>query len=127
MLIPAEHTTVKRDARVELNSVVIEHMLAIQGFGELVFCWPYNERLLWVEFAKLKKAAEVDFSGPFHRFRFGYANANVDRLPPEILPRQMRRQDAATNQRYIHQVDRLKCSSAGERLHVPEFLWKEIG
>lgn len=75
----------KRDSRAELNSVILDHLKGIVGFGALVFDWPHHERLLWVEFAKLKEAAGVEFSGAFHRFRFGYANANVDRLEADLL------------------------------------------
>ena len=44
--------------------------MAIVGFEPLVITWPHNERLLWVDFAKLKAEAGVAFPGAFHRFRF---------------------------------------------------------
>ena len=120
--VPAEDTKGKRDARVELHSVVIDHLKGILSFGPLVFAWPHHERLLWVEFAKLKKAAGVSIAGAFHRFRFGYANANVDRLDADILQHQMRHKDAQTTQYYIHQAERLKRSGVSDRIHVPKIL-----
>jgi len=125
--IPAEETKGKRDARVELNSVVVNHLKGIIGFGPLVFEWPYHDRLLWVEFAKLKEAAGTTFSGAFHRFRFGYANANVDRLDADLLQHQMRHKDAKTTRLYINKAERLKRSGVADRIHVPDFLKKGSG
>ena len=124
--VPAEETKGKCDARVELNGVVVNHIEKIVGFDALVFSWPHNERLLWVDFATLKEEAGVEFPGAFHRFRLGYANANVDRLDADILQHQMRHKDPKTTRRYIHQAERVKRSGVAEKTHAPDFLTRSI-
>jgi integrase len=47
----------RRDERVPLHPVVIEHLRKLVDFGPAVFPWPHHERTLWVEFAKIQKAA----------------------------------------------------------------------
>jgi integrase len=123
--IPADVTKGKRDARIELHPVVISHLKTVVGFGPMVFEWPLHERLLWTHFAKLKKAAKVEFDGAFHRFRFGFANANVDSLEPDVLQRLMRHQDAKTTRHYVNTAERMKRRGTADRLHVPEILAKK--
>jgi integrase len=117
--IPADQTKGRRDARVELHPVVIDHLKTVVGFGPMVFEWPLHERLLWTHFAKLKAVAEVEFEGAFHRFRFGFANANVDGLEADVLQRLMRHQDAKTTRHYVNTAERMKRRGTADRLHVP--------
>lgn len=124
--IPADQTKGKRDARVELHPVVIDHLKVIAGAGPMVFEWPLHERLLWTHFAKLKEAAHVEFDGAFHRFRFGFANANVDQLEPDVLQRLMRHQDAKTTRHYVNAAERMKRRGTADRLHVPSKLVKKV-
>lgn len=77
--LAAESTKGKRDITIELHPVAIDHLKTIVSFESLVFDWPHHERTLWADFANLKKVAGLDFSGAFHRLRFGFANANVDK------------------------------------------------
>ncbi|MEO1496192.1 MAG: site-specific integrase [Planctomycetota bacterium] len=123
--VPAEQTKGKRDARVELHPVVVDHLRGIIGFGDLVFDWPFHERMLWADFRTLKKAADVEISGAFHRFRFGFANANVDNLDADVLQRLMRHQDAKTTRHYVNMAERMKRQGTAERLHVPAVLAKK--
>lgn len=91
---------------VELHLVVIDHLKLVVGFDELVFTWRHNKRTLWADFANLKEEAGGEFSGAFHRFRFGFANANVDSLPVDVLQRLMRHQSAKTTSIYINKAER---------------------
>ena len=123
----AARTKGKRDARIELSPAVIDHLETIRGFEASVFDWPHCERMLWADFKKLKEAASVSFSGAFHRFRFGFANANVDSLNEGLLQELMRHRDRQTTRHYINVAERMKRSGVGERLHVPAFLKTDAG
>lgn len=125
--VEAESTKGRRTARVELHPVVITHLKAIADFSERVFEWPSHGRTLWDDFAALKVAAGISFPGAFHKFRFGFANANVDNLDADLLQRLMRHQSAATTRHYINMAERTKRSGVAERLHVPTVLRTEAG
>lgn len=120
--VDAESTKGRRTARVELHPIVVEHLRGIIEFSPFVFDWPHHERTLWTDFTALKAAAGVEFPGAFHRFRFGFANANVDSLPADLLQRLMRHQAASTTRRYINAAERMKRAGTAARLHVPEVL-----
>lgn len=120
--IPADATKGKRDARVELHPVVLEHLQRISGDGPMALDWPLHRRTLWSHFANLKEAAGIEFDGAFHRFRFGFANVNVDALPADVLQRLMRHKAAATTVGYINAAERMRRQGTTERLHVPSVL-----
>lgn len=122
VFVPAEKTKGRRDASIGLHPVGLDHCRTIVGFDEMLFAWPHHERTLWTHFAKLKKAAGVEFSGAFHRLRFGFANANVDSVPADVLQRLMRHQNASTTQGYINHARRMRLHGEAERLHVPAVL-----
>ena len=84
-------------------------------------------RLLGVDFAALKISAGVEFRGAFHRFRSGFANANVDAPDARLLQTLMRHQRRATTQHYINMAERLKRSGVAAKLHVPAFLQTATG
>lgn len=125
--IPAEKTKGRRDARVELHPVALEHLRAVVSFEPLVFSWPHSDRALWTQFAKLKKAAGVEFEGAFHRFRFGFANANCDELPADVLQRLMRHRAPQTTQGYINKAARMRRQGTADRIHVPDVLLRRSG
>jgi integrase len=123
--VEAENTKGRRTARVELHPVV--HLKAIADFSERIFEWPNHGRTLWDDFTALKASAGVSFPGAFHKFRFGFANANVDNLDADLLQRLMRHQSAATTRHYINMAERSKRSGVADWLHVPAFLKGEAG
>jgi integrase len=123
--IPADATKGKREARVELHPIVMDHLKLIVTFSPVVFGWPTHRRALWEHFGKLKTAAGVEFDGAFHRFRFGFANANVDQLEPDVLQRLMRHQAASTTRKYINFAERMKRQGTADRIHVPASLQKK--
>jgi integrase len=75
----------------------------------------------------LKKTAGAEFRGAFHRFRFGFANANVDNLDAELLQTLMRHKDPQATQHYINEARRLEQAKVAERIHVPAFLTAGAG
>jgi len=84
--------------------------------------WSQRSAALWADFADLKEAAGVEFRGAFHRFRFGFANANVDQLPADVLQRLMRHQDAKTTRHYVNMAERMRRQQTADRIHVPAVL-----
>ncbi len=125
--LAAESTKGKRDVRIELSPVLSGHLRTILSFEPLVFCWPHGRRLLWSDFTALKAAAEVEFPGAFHRLRFGFANANVDNVPADVLQRLMRHKASATTQGYINKARRMQTQGTADRLHVPAVLRPAAG
>lgn len=123
--LEAEKTKGGRDIRIELHPAVIEHLKTVVSFELEVFHWPYNERTLWDHFAKLKKAAGVEFKGAFHRLRFGFCNANVDRVDEDVLQHLMRHRDRQTTRRYVHVAKRMQRQGTADKLHVPAILAKK--
>lgn len=120
--VEAECTKGRREARVELNAILIDHLRAIAGGGLMVFDYLHDRRTLWVDFKALKMAAGVGFTGAFHRLRFGFANANVDTLDTDLLQKLMRHRSASTTCIYINAAERMKRSNVAEKVHVPAFL-----
>lgn len=120
--VDAASTKGRREARVELHPVVIDHLRAIVEFQPFVFDWPHHERTLWSDFAALKEAAGLTFPGAFHRLRFGFANSNVDALPADLLQKLMRHRSAATTRGYINAAERMKRAGTAAKLHVPAVL-----
>jgi integrase len=120
--VDAEATKGRREARVELNSILVEHLRAIVGGQPMVFSYPHDRRTLWVDFQNLKTAAGATFPGAFHRLRFGFANANVDSLDADLLQKLMRHRSASTTRIYINAAERMKRSNVAEKVHVPAFL-----
>ncbi|TWT75520.1 site-specific tyrosine recombinase XerD [Posidoniimonas polymericola] len=123
--VEADKTKGKRDARVDLPKPVVDHLKGIAGFDDLLFAWPHHTRTLYAHFANLKKAAKVEYSGAFHRFRFGFCNANVDALPADVLQQLMQHQDAKTTKLYVNRAARLRRQGTADLIHVPEILTKK--
>ncbi len=126
----------KRDEVVPLHPVVVEHLRKLVDFGPMVFPWPHHERTLYVEFARIQKAAKIDllcrekhehtdachFYG-FHDLRRGFATQNALRLTENALQALMRHKSYLTTKRYINMARQL--DGAVEKLHVPECLKTE--
>jgi integrase len=132
----------KRDERVPLHPVVIEHLRKLVDFGAAVFPWPHNERTLYDEFARIQMAAK-DENGEriinlhcredhqhtnacrlygFHDLRRAFATQNALRLTASALQALMRHKSYLTTRRYINQARQL--DGAVEQIHVPDFLRK---
>jgi len=123
----------KRDERVPLHPVVVQHLELLPSFHPLVFPWIRGRRDLWQEFATIQKAASIKLECAdkhehtdachrygFHDLRRAFATLNAERLSATALQGLMRHQSFATTQRYINMARQLNGSV--EALHVPEVL-----
>ncbi len=126
----------KRDERVRLHPVVVEHLRKLASFDVRVFPWPKSERTLYDEFARIQRAAGINLPCArkhqhtpachvygFHDLRRAFATMNADRLSADALQHLMRHKSYITTQRYIaiaRQED-----SAVASLHVPDVLAKK--
>ncbi len=112
----------KRDQKIPLHPVVIEHLKKLRSFSPLVFPWPHTRRGLYGEFHAIQKAAGVQPIGPkphygFHDLRRAFATMNADKLTPDALQALMQHKDYKTTQRYINMARQL--DSAVAELFVP--------
>lgn len=122
----------KRDERVPLHPVVVEHLRKIVDFGTLVFPWPRSDTTVWADFRAIQKAAGIaltclekhehtetcSYYG-FHDLRRGFATENAEPLGM-TLQAFMRHKSYTTIQRYINMARQLQ--QTAEKLHVPECL-----
>ncbi len=133
----------KRDEKVKLHPVVVEHLKRLAGFTPTVFPWSHNKTTLYTEFTAIQKAAKV-MGGDgiergiylpchekhehteachvygFHDLRRAFATMNADQLTPDALQALMRHKSYSTTQRYINLARQMDAAVAG--LHVPEVL-----
>jgi integrase len=129
----AEDNKGKRDERVKLHPVVIEHLNKLAGFDPRVFPWNDNLRALYTEFARIQEAAKIKlpcrgqhehtrfcYVYGFHDLRRAFATMNAARLTADALQALMRHKSYLTTQRYINMTRQLDEAVAG--LHVPEVL-----
>ncbi len=123
----------RRDERVKLHAVVVEHLKRLGGFTPLVFYFPFPRRRLWDEFAKIQAATGIKLpcqskhehnancqTYGFHDLRRAFATMNAPKLSADALQSLMRHNSYQTTQRYIamsHQLD-----AAVESLTVPDVL-----
>jgi integrase len=124
-----------RDERVKLHPAVVEHLKRLPGFTPTVLPWPHNIRTLYVEFARIQKAAGIDLPGPdqhehtpachlygFHDLLRAFATMNADKLTPDALQTLMRHKSYLTTQLYINMARQM--DEAVAELHVPDVLKK---
>jgi integrase len=129
----AENNKGKRDERVNLHPVVVEHLKRLAGFDSCVFPWPYNLRRLYAESARIQEAAGIKLpcskqhehtrfchTYGFHDFRRAFATMNADKLSADALQSLMRHKSYTTTQRYINMARQMDAAVAS--LHVPDVL-----
>jgi integrase len=123
----------KRDERVKLHPVVIEHLKNLAGFDPHVFPWDHDRRTLHTIFAEVQEAAGVHLPCDeahehtrfchvygFHDLRRAFATMNADKLTPDTLQALMRHKSYQTTQVYINMARQMDAAVAS--LHVPEVL-----
>lgn len=128
----------KRDDRVKLHPVVIEHLKRLTGFESSVFPWNYDRRTLDDEFHRIQEAAGIKLpcrgqhehtpachAYGFHDLRRAFATMNADKLTPDALQALMRHKSYQTTQVYINLTRQLDDAVAS--LHVPDVLKKTGG
>jgi integrase len=134
----AEDNKGKRDERIKLHPLVLEHLRLVPSFGPTVLPWGHNRRTLDVELDRIQAAAGVylpcskkhEHTDACHRYSFhdlrrAFATMNADRLTADALQALMRHKSYQTTQVYINMARQL--DEAVEALHVPEFLKKGLG
>jgi integrase len=110
----AEDNKGRRDERVQLHPVVIEHLRKVRTFGPCALQWDYNPRTLHAAFLRLQEAAGIHLPCAenhghtrychvygFHDLRRAFATMNADRLTADSLQALMRHKSYQTTQRYI--------------------------
>ena len=118
----AEDNKGKRDERVPLHPIVVEHLRTVVDFGQLVFFWNHSRRSLWVDFHKIQEAAGISPAYGFHDLRRAFATCNADRLTADALQTLMRHKSYTTTQRYISMAKQV--DEAVGKLFVPDVLRK---
>jgi len=112
----------KRDQKIPLHPVVIDHLKKLAGFAPVVFPWNHGGRRLFEEFNTLQDAAGVKPSGKahygFHDLRRAFATMNADKMTPDALQALMQHKDYQTTQVYISMARQL--NPAVQNLFVPD-------
>lgn len=123
----------KRDERVPLHPVVIDHLNQIPSFEPVMFPWYHSRESLWTEFQRIQEAAGIHLKCHedhehtprchvygFHDLRRAFATENADVMSADALQGLMRHKTYLTTKRYISMANRL--NRAVENLHVPDVL-----
>jgi integrase len=126
----------KRDERVKLHPVVVEHLRPLASFDPHVFPWNHDRRTLDDEFRRIQEAAKIKlpcrgehehtpacFVYGFHDLRRAFATLNADRLTPDALQALMRHKSYQTTQVYINLSRQMDDAVAS--LHVPDVLRRQ--
>lgn len=121
----------KRDARIFIHEMVIEHIKEIHSFDEFVFPWQLSRRRLYDQFYAIQESAEIyvdcheehehgdscHYYG-FHDLRRAFATGNVGTLTQEELQGLMRHQSYTTTRKYINMAKQLR-SDISQKLKTP--------
>jgi len=123
----------KRDERVPVHTVVVEHLLQIRSNRLLVFPWGHDEQRLWIEFRRIQTAVRIklvcrenhDHTPAchvygFHDLRRAFATVNAQRMKPEVLQKMMRHKSYKTTLGYIDHAEQIDAAVA--ELRVPDVL-----
>jgi integrase len=134
----AEDNKGRRDEKVMLHSVVIEHLRKLACFHVQALPWDHHERTLYDEFARIQEAAGIHLPCReehehtrfchvygIHDKRRAFATMNADRMTGDALQQLMRHKSYATTQRYINMARQM--DKAVESLHVPDVLRGKAG
>lgn len=114
----------KRDQRVPLHPLVVEHLRRLVSFAPCVFTWERSRRTLYDAFAALQKVAGVKredgLAYGFHDFRRAFATMNADRLTADALQSLMQHRAYSTTQKYINLARQHNATVAA--LYVPDIV-----
>src|SRR5262249_2598067 len=102
------------DSRVKLHPIVPEHLRKLASFEAKVFPWPHRTDVLYVDFARIQRAAGIHLPCRkehehrlschlygFDDLRRAFATMNASRLSTNALQALMRHKSYATTLRYI--------------------------
>ena len=112
----------KRDVKIPLHPIVVDHLRKLKSFSPLVFPTNRSRRVLFSDLQEIQKAAGIKLTGPkslygFHDLRRAFATMNADNLTPDALQALMQHKDYQTTQRYISMARQLNPAVAN--LFVP--------
>jgi integrase len=123
----------KRDEKVKLHPVVVEHLKRLVCFEPLALPWNHDRRTLSTEFLRIQEAAKIKlpcqeqhkhtpycYVYGFHDLRRAFATMNADKLTADALQTLMRHKSYQTTQVYINMARQMDAAVAS--LHVPEVL-----
>jgi integrase len=133
----AEDNKGKRDQKVPVHAIVVEHLRGLKSFRPTVFPWlkvvgnrtmQANRRTLFDEFARIQKAAGVKPEWRkerygFHDFRRAFATMNAANMTGDALQHLMQHRDYQTTRRYINIARQL--NPTVEKLYVPDVPTKQ--
>jgi integrase len=96
----------RRDQKIPLHPVILDHLGKLRSFDQHVFPWSKNRRKLFTYLHRLQDAAGVKPAGDkpyfgFHDLRRAFATMNAGRMTPDALQNLMQHKDYQTTQRYI--------------------------
>lgn len=122
----------KRDERVRLHPLIVEHLRRLPHFDALVFPWPHGRKDLWRAFHAIQRAAEIKLECHeshkhtescevygFHDLRRAFATENAENLTAKELQTLMRHRSFSTTMRYISMARQLK-ETTTDKLFVPQ-------
>jgi len=128
----AEDNKGKRDARLPIHPIVVEHLKKLVGADKPLH-WPRHPRSLWAEWGRIQRAAGIHLHCSadhqhtpachvygFHDFRRAFATHNAPNLNPETLQRLMRHRSFTTTMGYINLSSQM--NQASDSFLVPEIL-----
>lgn len=93
----AKHNKGRRDQKIPLHPMVVEHLRKLASFSPVMFPWLNGRRCLWEEFHAIQKAAKVKPEGKafygFHDLRRAFATMNAANLTADALQALMQHKD----------------------------------
>lgn len=127
----------KREERIPLHPVVVDHLRKIKSFDERVFPWNQHYRKLWVHFWIIQKAAVLPGDKPdetkplpqcgkhgswygFHDCWRAFATCNAADMDLFELQKLMQHKSLATTQIYVNMANKLNAKV--KTLYVPQVL-----
>jgi integrase len=126
----------KRDDRVKLHPLVIDHLRRLAAFTPTVFPFPKGRSVLQDEFVRVQAAAGIRLpcrgqhkhtakchAYGFHDLRRAFATMNATRLTADQLQALMRHKSYTTTQVYINMARQI--DDAVNVLYVPDVAGKE--
>ena len=127
----------KRDERLSLHPVVIDHLHPLAGTSRLLFSWGKNLSQLWDEFKRIQTKVGIHLDCPedhnhtpscflygFHDFRRAFATVNAPQMKPETLQKLMRHKSYTTTLGYINLASQVE--EAVANMPVPKVLRKAV-
>ena len=125
----------KRDTKIPLHPLTIEHLRKLEGsFERYVFAWNQHNRTLWSHFHEIQEAAKLSDGSPLpkggkngsryglHDLRRGFATANAGKMDLFQLQALMQHKSLETTRMYVNMAGQL--DTVVSELEVPDILRK---